>query len=65
MLQQHEIKRIESLRVEVHDIFARQRFDIGMNEEFMVKLTPRYSLPAYSQNIPTPVNIKELLFELA
>ena len=28
---------IEELFVEFHDIFARHRFDIGMNEEFKVK----------------------------
>ena len=45
MLQQHEIKQIEALLVEFHDIFARHRFDIGVNEEFTVKLTPRMNHP--------------------
>ena len=40
MLQQHEIRQIETLLVDFHDIFARQRFDIGVNEEFTVKSTP-------------------------
>ena len=48
MLQQHEIKQIEAFLVEFHDIFARHRFDIGMNEEFTVKLTPKDESPAYS-----------------
>ena len=66
MLQQHEIKKIESLLIEYHDIFARHRFDIGMNEEFTVKLTPKDDSPAYSQSLPTPVNLKEdILVELA
>ena len=66
MLQQHEIKKIESLLVEYHDIFARHRFDIGMNEEFTVKLTPNDDSPAYSQSLPTPVNLKEdILVQLA
>ena len=66
MLQQHEIKKIESLLVEYHDIFARHRFDIGMNEELTVKLTPTDDSPAYSQSLPTPVNLKEdILVELA
>ena len=66
MLQQHEIKQIEALLVEFHDIFARHRFDIGMNEEFTVKLTPKDDSPAYSQNLPTPINLKEdILVELA
>ena len=66
MLQQHEIKKIESLLVEYHDIFARHSFDIGMNEEFTVKLTPKDDSPGYSQSLPTPVNLKEdILVELA
>ena len=66
MLQQHEIKQIEALLVEFHDIFARHWFDIGMNEEFTVKLTPKDDSPAYSQSLPTPVNLKEdILVELA
>ena len=66
MLQQHEIKKIESLLVEYHDVFARHRFDIGMNEEFTVKLTPKDDSPAYSESLPTPVNLKEdILVELA
>ena len=66
MLQQHEIKQIEALLVEFHDIFARHRFDIGVNEEFTVKLTPKDESPAYSQSLPTPINLKEdILVELA
>ena len=66
MLQQHEIKQIEALLVEFHDIFARHRIDIGMNEEFTVKLTPKDDSPAYSQSLRTPINLKEdILVELA
>ena len=66
MLQQHEIKQIEALLVEFHNIFARHMFDIGMNEEFTVKLTPKDDSPAYSQSLPTPINLKEdILVELA
>ena len=37
-----------------------------MNEEFTVKPTPKDDSPAYSQSIPTPVNLKEdILVELA
>ena len=42
--------KIEGLLVEFHDIFARHRFGIGMNEEFKVKLTPKDDSPAYSQS---------------
>ena len=59
MLQPAEIPRIEDLLVEFHDIFARHRFDIGMNEDFKVKLTPKDDSPAYSQSLPTPINLKE------
>ena len=58
-MQQHEIKTIESLLVEIHEIFARHRFDIGINEEFTVKLTPKDDPPAFSQSLPTPVYLKE------
>ena len=62
MLRQNGIKQIEALLVEFHDIFARHRFDIGMNEE----LTPKDDSPAYSQSMPTPVNLKDdILVELA
>ena len=66
MLQQHEIKQLEALLVQFHNIFARHRFDIGVNEEITAKLTPKDESPAYSQSLPTPVNLKEdILVELA
>ena len=66
MLQQHEIKRIESFLVEFLDISARQRFDIGINEEFTVKLSPKDDSPEYCQSLTTPINLKEdKLVELA
>ena len=65
-LQPNEIAHIEDLLVEFHDIFARHRFDIGMNEEFKVKVIPKDDSLAYSQNQPTPINLKEdILVELA
>ena len=61
-----EIAQIEELLVEFHDIFARHRFDIGMNEDFKVTLTPKDDSPAYSQSLPTPINLNEdILVELA
>ena len=66
MLQQHEIRQIETLLVEFHDIFARHIFDIGVNEEYTVQLTLKDKSLAYSQSLPTPVNLKEdILVELA
>ena len=61
-----EIAQIEELLVEFNDLFARHRFDIGMNEDFKVKLTPNDDSPAYSQSLPTPIILKEdILVELA
>ena len=66
MLNKLEIVDIEVLVVEFYDIFARHRFDSGMNEEFTVKLTPKVDSPAYSQSLPTPVDLKDsILVELA
>ena len=59
-------EEIEDLLVEFHDIFARHRFDRGMNEEFKVKLTPKDNSPAYSQSLPAPIKLKQdILVELA
>ena len=52
--------------MEFHDIFARHRFDIGINTEFKVQLTPLDNRPAYSQSLPAPTNPKDdILVELA
>ena len=64
-LTPEEKEKIEELLVEFHDMFARHRVDIGMNEEFKVKLTPKDDSPAYSQSLPGPINLKEdILVEL-
>ena len=55
----NEIARIEVLLVECLDIFARHRFDIGINEEFKVKTTPKDDSPAYGQSLPATNNLKE------
>ena len=66
MLQPDEIARIEDLLVEFQDVFARHRFDIRMNEEFTVKVPSKDDSPAYSQSLPTPINLKgDILVELA
>ena len=65
-LQQDAKQAVESLLVEFHDIFARHRFDIGINTEFKVQLTPLDNRPAYSQSLPAPINLKDdVLVELA
>ena len=65
-LQPNAIQAVENLLVEFHDIFARHRFDIGINTEFKVQLTPLDNRPAYSQSLPAPTNLKDdILVELA
>ena len=61
-----EKQKNEEILVEFHNYFARNRFDIGMKEEFKVKLTPKDDSPAYNQSLPAPINLKEdILVELA
>ena len=61
-----ERQKVQELLVECHDLFARHRFDIGLNREFKVKLTSNDYRPAYSQSRPTPVNLKDdITVELA
>ena len=65
-LQMDAKQAVEKLLVEFHDIFARHRFDIGINTEFKVQLTPLDNRPAYSQSLPAPINLKDdILVELA
>ena len=52
--------------MEFHDIFARHRFDIVINTEFKVQLTPLDNRPACSQSLPAPINLTDnILVELA
>ena len=61
-----EKQAVEDILVEYHNIFARHRMDIGMNTEFMVRLTPKDDKVVYSQNLPMPIHLKEdLIVELA
>ena len=65
-LDLEEQQEIEEILIEFHDIFARHRFDIGINREIKVKLTPNDDRPAYSQSLPTPINLKDdITVELA
>ena len=65
-LQQEAKQAVENLLVEFHDIFARHRFDIGINTEFKVHLTPLDNKPAYSQSLPAPIKLRDdILVELA
>ena len=65
-LQPEAKQAVENLLVEFHDIFARHRFDFGINTEFKVQLTPLDNRPAYSQNPSAPINLKDdILVEIA
>ena len=59
-------QQLEQTIVEYNDIFARHRLDIGINNSFKVKLTPKDERPIYTQSLPVPINLKEdLTVELA
>ena len=58
-LSPDERQEIEQILVEFHDIFARHRIDIGINCEFKIILTPNDDRSAYSQSVPTPINLKD------
>ena len=61
-----ERQDVEEILVEFHDNFVRHRFDIGINREFKVKLTPNDDRPAYIQSLPIPINLKDdITVELA
>ena len=52
--------------MEFHDIFPRHRFDIGINTEFKVQLTPLDNRLACSRSLPAPISLKDdILVELA
>ena len=58
-LPPHAKQAVEDLIVEFHDHFARHRFNIGIDTEFNVQLTPLDNRPAYSQSHPAPINLKD------
>ena len=61
-----EQQNVEELLLEFHDIFPRHMFDIGINSEFKVKLSLKDDRPAYSQSLPSPINLKDdITVELA
>ena len=64
-LDNQDRKDIENILVEYHDIFARHRLDIGVNQDLKIKLTPKNDQPAYTQCLPCPVNLEDLTEELA
>ena len=56
---------VERLLLKYHHIFARHRLDIGINNEFKTKLTPKHDELVAVQNLPTPKKLKDkMLVEL-
>ena len=65
-IEGNDKKQLEQTIVEYNDIFARHRLDIGINNNFKVKLTPKDERPIYTQSLPVPINLEEdLTVELA
>ena len=65
-IEGNDRKQLEQTIVEYNDVFARHRLDIGINNSFKVKLTPKDERPIYTQSLPVPINLKEdLTVELA
>ena len=65
-LTHEEQAMVERLLVEYHHIFARHQLDMGINNDFEIKLTPKHDQPVYAQSLPTPTNLTdEILVELA
>ena len=66
VLDEKSKKQLEDLLVDYNKIFARHRVNIGVNNDFLIKLTPEHNRPVYTQSPPTPIHLKEeLLLELA
>ena len=66
LLTETEKQAIEDILVDYHGLFAIHRINIEMNREFKVKLTPEDNKPFYSQSLPMPIHLKEVLIvELA
>ena len=57
---------VERLLVKYHRIFAPHGLDIGINNEFRIKLTPGHDELVYAQTLLTPTNLKkDMSVELA
>ena len=61
-----EKQAVRDILVDYHEIFARNRMDVGMNTEFKVRLTPKDDKAVYIRSLPYPIHMKEdLNVELA
>ena len=65
-IEGNDRKQLEQTIVEYNDVFARHPLDIGINNSFKVKLTPKDERPSYTQSLPVPINLKgDLTVKLA
>ena len=65
LLTETEKHAVENILVEYHDKITRHRMEIGMNNEFKVRLTPIDDNAVCSQRLPMPIHLKEdLIVEL-
>ena len=60
-IEGNDRKQLEETIVEYKDIFALHRLDMSINNNFKVKLTPKDERPIYTESLPVPVNLKEVL----
>ena len=58
-LSDKDKKDIKEILVDYNDTFARDCLDIGINNDFKIKLTPKSEQPTYIQSLPCPVNLRE------
>ena len=54
-IEGNDRKQLEQTIVDYNDIFARRPLDIGINNNFNVKLTPKDERPIYTQSLPEPI----------
>ena len=59
VLNEAQKQQVEELFVELSDIFAKHRFDVGYNSEVTMKITPEHDQPVYTQSPPTPIHLRE------
>ena len=57
-IEGNDRKQLEQTIIEYNGIFAHHRLDIGINNNFKVKLTPKDERPIYTQSLPVPINLK-------
>ena len=50
---------MNSFNEEFNDLFARHRFGFGNKNDIKLKLTLNNEIPAYGQNLQTPINLKD------